>query len=158
MKHPKRRWAAGSALLLSLFMLSACGSAGPSQADFDRLQERVAELERQLADKEKELGELKASVAAAIPAAGPGGSAAVGDNGPAGKGDGVLITFDQYKKLEIGMTYEEVTEIIGGHGTAMSEAAGIVVYSYNGKGDLGANAVLTFMNGKLTAKAQAGLK
>jgi len=40
----------------------------------------------------------------------------------------------------------------------MSEAAGIVVYSYNGKGDLGANAVLTFMNGKLTAKAQAGLK
>lgn len=158
MKNRKRRLAAGSALLLSLFTLSACGSAGPSQADFDRLQERVAGLEQQLADKEKELNELKSSAAAGNPSEGPNRSSAAGDNGPAGQGDGVLITFEQYKKLEVGMTYEEVTEIIGGDGTAMSEAADIVVYSYNGKGDLGANAVLTFQKGKLMAKAQAGLK
>ncbi|ANY70593.1 hypothetical protein BBD42_05725 [Paenibacillus sp. BIHB 4019] len=67
------------------------------------------------------------------------------------------ITFAQYQKIEIGMTYKEVTEIVGGNGQALSETADMVVYSYSGAGDTGANAVLSFNNGKLLSKAQAGL-
>ncbi|MGG4142495.1 hypothetical protein ABEW34_05130 [Paenibacillus algorifonticola] len=55
------------------------------------------------------------------------------------------------------MTYKEVTEIVGGNGRALSETADMVVYSYYGAGDTGANAVLSFNKGKLLSKAQAGL-
>ena len=56
------------------------------------------------------------------------------DNGPADKGDDVRITFDQYQQIEIGMTYDEVKNIVGGDGSALSETADMVVYSYYGAG------------------------
>ena len=64
MKKIDRRWLGGVALILSLFTLSACGSSGPTQTDFDSLQERVAGLEQQLEAKEQELKELQATVVA----------------------------------------------------------------------------------------------
>ncbi|WP_099517387.1 hypothetical protein [Paenibacillus sp. BIHB 4019] len=157
MKNKNRRWVGGAALILSLLALSACGSSGPAQADFDSLQKRVAGLEQQLAAKEQELEELKSTVAAINQAGGSVDVSAPSDNGPADKGDNVRITFAQYQKIEIGMTYKEVTEIVGGNGQALSETADMVVYSYSGAGDTGANAVLSFNNGKLLSKAQAGL-
>lgn len=90
----------------------------------------------------------------------PGGKAPVssGNNGSAGKGDGVLITFAQYEKLEVGMAVEEVIDILGGEGEALSEAENMVVYNYKGTGGSGANAVIAFQGGKLLTKAQSGLE
>lgn len=74
------------------------------------------------------------------------------------------ITKAEFDKIQNGMTYEQVTEIIGGPGevTAESGTKGTdlytVIYQYKGEGDLGANASMTFQGGKLEMKAQFGLK
>ncbi|WFR63741.1 hypothetical protein P9222_05585 [Paenibacillus amylolyticus] len=160
--------------MLSLLMLSACGSevaTTESSVDTSALQEKIAGLEKKLVEQgaksveqeqkiaalETKLNELSSSV---IAVGGTGGQtpAASGNNGSAGKGDGVLITFDQYEKLEVGMTVEEVIEILGGEGEALSEAENMVVYNYKGTAGNGANAVIAFQSGKLLTKAQSGLK
>ncbi|WP_338554287.1 hypothetical protein [Paenibacillus sp. KS-LC4] len=158
MKKNYRRWLGGAALILSLFTLSACGSSGPTQADFDSLQERVAGLEQQLAAKEQEVEELKSASVTLNPSSGSVDASTPGSNGPADKGDNVRITFEQYQQLEIGMTYDEVKVIVGGDGKALSETVDLVAYSYMGVGAIGANAVLSFNKGKLLSKAQAGLE
>lgn len=106
---------------------------------------------------EKKLDELSASVAAASQGGGSS-SAGLGNNGSAGRGDSVVITFAQYEKIEVGMTFDEVIDILGGEGEALSEAENMVVYNYKGVGDTGANAVLAFQGGKLLTKAQSGLE
>ncbi|WP_094549929.1 DUF3862 domain-containing protein [Petroclostridium xylanilyticum] len=74
------------------------------------------------------------------------------------------ITKDEFDKIQNGMTYEEVTKIIGGPGELVSETGEkgadfyTVVYQYKGEGSLGANANLIFQGGKLQSKAQFGLK
>ncbi|MEW4431240.1 hypothetical protein AB1I68_27875 [Paenibacillus pabuli] len=172
MKHLMKHSLGGAALLLSLSVLSACGSevSSSGSADNSGLEGRIASLEKQLASQgeksikqdekiaalEKKLEELNSTVTAANEVSG-NGSATSGNNGSAGKGDGIRITFAQYEKLEVGMTYDEVKEIIGGEGEALSEAENTVVYSYKGAGDTGANAILAFQGGKLLTKAQSGL-
>lgn len=159
----------GSAMLLLAFSITAtaCSSGGVDVADYNRLQERVTILEQQLTEQSQKLEEqvkqleaISSNTAAVSQGEGdPNHSAAPGDNGSANKGDGVLITFDQYDQLEVGMTYKEATDILGGEGMAISESDDMVVYSYMGKGSsTGANAVLTFSGGKLLNKAQAGLE
>ncbi|WP_231506359.1 DUF3862 domain-containing protein [Paenibacillus sp. UNC451MF] len=75
-----------------------------------------------------------------------------------------LITKAKFEKIENGMSYEEVVKIIGGSGELLSEIGKkgekthTTVYVYKGEGTVGANATLTFQDGKLMAKAQAGLK
>ncbi len=60
------------------------------------------------------------------------------------------------------MTYEKVCEIIGSYGYEMArtEMAGYqtVIVGWEGEGSIGANANVTFQNGKVVAKAQAGLR
>ena len=72
------------------------------------------------------------------------------------------ISLDEYDQLEIGMYYSDVSFIIGGYGEKISESEIADVYTsmyqYEGDGDLGANAILMFQNGKLYSKAQSGLK
>jgi hypothetical protein len=74
------------------------------------------------------------------------------------------ITLEEFNKIKNGMTYEEVVKIVGGEGTLQSEAGDgqykISMYSWEGEGDLGANANITFegTKKKVTAKAQFGLK
>lgn len=68
------------------------------------------------------------------------------------------ITIEKYNKLKIGMSYEKVRKIVGGYGTQLSDAGSAQVYSYEGGGSTGANAVLTFSDGELSAKAQYGLE
>ena len=76
-------------------------------------------------------------------------------------GDDVEITLDQYNSIETGMSYDEVVEILGGEGSLLSdtEIAGSKsqIYMWNGT-SLGANANITFSDGKVMAKAQSGLK
>ena len=76
-------------------------------------------------------------------------------------GDDVEITMEQYNSIETGMTYDEVVEILGGEGTLLSdtEISGMTsqVYMWSGT-SLGANANITFSDGKVMAKAQVGLE
>lgn len=76
-------------------------------------------------------------------------------------GDGVEITMDQYNSIETGMTYDEVVALLGGEGTLLSdtELAGSTSQIYMWEGtSLGANANITFSDGKVVAKAQYGLE
>lgn len=72
------------------------------------------------------------------------------------------ITLDEFNRIQTGMTPEEVKEIVGGLGKVASESemAGYktVILQFEGSGSLGANANVTFQNGKVVMKAQAGLK
>lgn len=74
-----------------------------------------------------------------------------------------LITLEEYNQIETGMSYDEVKAIIGG-GEVSSETGKegddihIVIYSWKGKGSTGANALITFSNGEVKTKAQAGLE
>lgn len=72
------------------------------------------------------------------------------------------ITKEEFNKIESGMTYEEVVQIIGSSGSLSSKVDSDVVvieiYTWYGNGMAGSNANVTFQNGKVTAKAQIGLK
>ncbi|RHL43267.1 DUF3862 domain-containing protein [Eubacterium ventriosum] len=72
------------------------------------------------------------------------------------------ITMDEYNRIETGMSYDEVVDIIGSKGelSTKSESNGytIEIYTWYGNGTAGSNANVTFENGKATAKAQVGLQ
>jgi len=75
------------------------------------------------------------------------------------------ISLEEFNKIETGMTYEEVCQIIGGEGTLSSSVdAGIgpeyvtEIYQWTGEGSVGANANVTFQGGKVVSKAQVGLR
>lgn len=72
------------------------------------------------------------------------------------------MTLDEFNRIEMGMTHEQVKDIVGGAGkiTAKSEVAGITtaVVEFKGSGSVGANANVTFQDGRVVAKAQYGLK
>ena len=80
---------------------------------------------------------------------------------PSVVGDG-KISLSEFYKIENGMTLDEVLEIIGGGGTiaADSEMGGVrvVIVTWDGVGQIGANASVTFQNGRVVSKAQAGLE
>ena len=72
------------------------------------------------------------------------------------------LNYEKFNKIQTGMTYQQVVDIIGEDGTVLSESeiANIktTIYSWYGEGSIGANANVTFQNGKVTSKAQFGLK
>lgn len=72
------------------------------------------------------------------------------------------ITLEEYNKIETGMTYEEVAEIIGSSGTVSSQVESnsikIVIITWYGNGVAGSNANVTFTNNTVSGKAQVGLK
>lgn len=78
--------------------------------------------------------------------------------GDQAKGD---ITLQEFNRIEMGMTYDEVVNIIGTYGTesARTEMGGYttVIFMWDGVGMLGANASVTFQNGQAISKAQVGL-
>lgn len=77
------------------------------------------------------------------------------------RGDG-RMTLAQFNSLTTGMTHSEVAAIVGSYGTlsTQSELGGTVVaiYSWQGHGSVGANALITFQNNRLQSKAQVGLQ
>ncbi len=72
------------------------------------------------------------------------------------------ISLEEFNQLYEGITYEKATEIIGSSGKILSESSisgtTTKMYSWDGEGDIGANANALFQNGKLISKAQAGLR
>ncbi|NLK37819.1 MAG: DUF3862 domain-containing protein [Epulopiscium sp.] len=72
------------------------------------------------------------------------------------------ITMDEYNKIQSGMTYEQVCEIVGSAGeiSAESNVGGYStkIITWYGNGAAGSNANVTFMNNEVQSKAQAGLK
>lgn len=72
-----------------------------------------------------------------------------------------LITLDEFNRIESGMSYEDVVNIIGSNGSLSSESSmgnyTIQIYTWYGN-IIGANANVTFQNGKVVGKAQVGLR
>ncbi len=75
------------------------------------------------------------------------------------------ISLEEFNKIETGMTYEEVCDIVGGEGTlgssvdiGMGDEYKTEIYQWTGDGSIGANANVTFQGGKVVSKAQIGLK
>lgn len=74
------------------------------------------------------------------------------------------ISLAQFNAVEMGMTYQEVCNILGSDGELLSEVdidmgAEYVTKIYMWKGNaLGANANITFQGGKVSVKAQFGLR
>ena len=75
------------------------------------------------------------------------------------------ISLDEFNKIETGMTYSDVCDIVGGEGTlgssvdvGVGEEYKTEIYQWTGNGSIGANANVTFQGGKVVSKAQIGLK
>lgn len=75
------------------------------------------------------------------------------------------ITMDEFENIENGMTYEQVTEIVGATGE-IEVQKGLpgdkfytVTYQFNGRGGMLGNAFaqMMFQGGRLTEKIQVGL-
>ncbi|QKY68731.1 DUF3862 domain-containing protein [Lentibacillus sp. CBA3610] len=77
--------------------------------------------------------------------------------------DDSTITGEEFEQISNGMTYEEVVEIIGSEGTVQSETGEedsefhTIIYSWDGADGWGSNAMLTFQDGQLQSKSQAGV-
>lgn len=78
------------------------------------------------------------------------------------KGTGKTITKAEYNRIKDDMSYSQVKFLVGGAGKlrASSYIGDYLteIYSWKGRGLLGANANVTFQNGKVVGKAQYGLK
>lgn len=70
------------------------------------------------------------------------------------------VTLEKFNKIETGMTYQQVVDIIGEEGTLSTESSygnqSMKVYYWYASNKI-ANATVSFMNGKVTAKSQVGL-
>lgn len=70
-------------------------------------------------------------------------------------------TLEKFNKIETGMTYQEVVDIMGEEGTVSTESSYgsqtmQIYYWYASNGT--SNTTVSFMNGKVSAKSQIGLK
>lgn len=75
------------------------------------------------------------------------------------------ISLSEYEQIKNGMSYASVANIIGSPGELLSEVdlglgADLVtkMYSWDGSGDIGANATVMFQGGQVIEKAQYGLE
>lgn len=78
--------------------------------------------------------------------------------------DDYKITLSEFGQIEAGMDLREVVDIIGMTGSLVSEAGekdkpGFTrIFKWDGVGSAGANAVITFVDGVVSSKAQYGLE
>lgn len=85
-------------------------------------------------------------------------------NGDSESSDKIKITKEQYAKISNGMTYQEVSDIVGGEGEIITESGekGSDMYGigvmYEGEGGVGASANFVFIGDKLHTKSQFGLE
>lgn len=80
-------------------------------------------------------------------------------------GNKPTISKAEFDRITTGMTYEEVVEIIGSKGEVLSDTDlgfgseyRTAIYMWEGEGQTGANANITFQGGKVISKAQMWLK
>lgn len=81
--------------------------------------------------------------------------------GISGLPHGKKITSDQFNAINNGMSKDDVQKALGKpFGRTYSSVGGqsAEMWQYNGKGDLGSNLVITFTNGTVSGKSQAGLQ
>ena len=111
------------------------------------------------------LGAGLTACGAAKPQASPSAAAtepvpAVTQSAPASAAAGTM-SLAQFNQIQNGMSYEEVQKIVGSAGTVLSESSiggiSIRIVSWLGNGSLGSNAAITFQNGAVSGKSQAGL-
>lgn len=71
------------------------------------------------------------------------------------------VTMEKFDAIEVGMTYQEVVNIIGEEGTLSTESSyesqSMQIYYWYASNGM-SNATISFMNGKVNAKSQIGLK
>lgn len=71
------------------------------------------------------------------------------------------MTLEKFNKIETGMTYQQVVDIIGEEGTLSTESSygsqSMKVYYWYASNGI-SNATISFMNGNVTAKSQIGLE
>lgn len=71
------------------------------------------------------------------------------------------MTLEKFNKIETGMTYQQVVDIAGEEGTLSTESSygssNMKIYYWYASNGI-SNATVSFMNGKVTAKSQIGLK
>ena len=71
------------------------------------------------------------------------------------------MTLEKFNKIETGMTYQQVVDIIGEEGTLSTESSygsqSMKVYYWYASNGI-SNATISFMNGTVTAKSQIGLE
>jgi cytochrome c biogenesis factor len=77
-----------------------------------------------------------------------------------GSGTAPVVTLAEYEQVREGMSYQEVSGIIGAAGQELSrsELAGYVDVVYSWSNENGSNMNAMFQNGKLVNKAQYGLR
>lgn len=79
-----------------------------------------------------------------------------------GGGNPPTMSLAEFRAISTGMTYQQVTDIVGSSGEVISEVeiAGMLTQmrQWKGEGSIGANANVTFQDGKVVSKAQAGLE
>ena len=77
------------------------------------------------------------------------------------------ITYAQYERIEAGMDYREVVQIVGRSGTENASSytrgipgvmAAIEIHSYSWSNSDGSNMIVQFIGGRVHLKAQAGLR
>ena len=112
------------------------------------------------------LGAGLTACGAAKPAASPSAAAttepapAVTQSVPASAAAGTM-SLAQFNQIQNGMSYEDVQKLVGSAGTVLSESSiggiSIRIVSWLGNGSLGSNAAITFQNGAVSGKSQAGL-
>jgi len=85
---------------------------------------------------------------------------AVTQGAPASAAVGTM-SLEEFNQIQNGMSYGEVQKIVGSAGTVLSESSiggiSICIVSWLGNGNLGSNAAITFQNGAVSGKSQAGL-
>ncbi|CAN1209839.1 hypothetical protein TUMEXPCC7403_06415 [Tumidithrix helvetica PCC 7403] len=71
----------------------------------------------------------------------------------------IKITLEKFNQVQKGMTLQEVQEVIGSQGKLIAESkiGEVTGQVYSWKNPQGSNAIIEFKNGKVVAKAQAGL-
>lgn len=69
------------------------------------------------------------------------------------------VTLEEFGRIKVGMTYAEVTDIIGSLGTFTGQTgANINTYSWVGNGDKSSKATISFTGKKVKSTSQVGLK
>lgn len=77
-----------------------------------------------------------------------------------GSGAAPVVTLGEYEQIREGMTYQEVSGVIGAAGQELSrsDVAGYATVMYSWSNENGSNMNAMFQNGKLVNKAQYGLR
>lgn len=92
---------------------------------------------------------------------GIGGIVGAGSDSKENDEDECYITLEEFNKIENGMTYDQVKNIVGCEGTVNSDTEvenfKMTVYSWYGK-DRISNAIVDIENNKLVNKTQIGLQ